>query len=63
MTDVIRQALEAIANSEIPGVSGGPHGPSLQVMEFAQRALRLADGEPSRDAETFIGDSHAGRAR
>ncbi len=35
-----RAALEAIANSEIPGVSGGPHGPSREVMEFARRALR-----------------------
>jgi hypothetical protein len=35
----LRVALERIANSEIPGVSGGPNGPSAQVMEFAQTAL------------------------
>jgi hypothetical protein len=35
----LRAALEAIANSEIPGVSGGPNGPSVEVMDFAQRAL------------------------
>lgn len=39
---VLRSALEAIANAEIPGVSGGPHGASLQVMEFAQQALKAA---------------------
>jgi hypothetical protein len=32
-------ALSAIANAEIPGVSGGPHGASAQVVEFAKRAL------------------------
>lgn len=37
--DRMRSALEAIANAEIPGVSGGPNGASVEVMEFARRAL------------------------
>lgn len=35
-----RAALEAIANAEIPGVSGGRNGASVEVMAFAQYALR-----------------------
>lgn len=45
----LRVALERIANSEIPGVSGGPNGPSAQVMEFAAAALGVAPEQGHSD--------------
>jgi hypothetical protein len=47
--DLLRAALVAIANSEIPGVSGGPAGPSLEVMEFARQALDAVGGAANHE--------------
>jgi hypothetical protein len=38
--DRYRETLCAIADAEVPGVSGGPQGPSWQLVEFVNRALR-----------------------
>src|SRR2546429_467049 len=43
-TERLRAALAAIANAEIPGVSGGLNGATREVAEFARRAL-LHGGE------------------
>lgn len=72
----LRAALEAIANAEIPGVSGGPNGASVEVAEFARRALadatRATDehgflpgerGDPESQRSYFAGDADTGRYR